>query len=109
MRQHVTLEDYEAMARAAVLYAAPPPGPGSALKALLKKIGIQPSPTCQCNSMAAQMDRWGPDECLDHIEEIVDVMAETARARRLPFIRSAGRALVRLAIYRSRVARAAPA
>lgn len=75
----------------------PGPGPGTELKALLAKIGIHASPTCGCNKMAKQMDAWGPEESLHHIEEIVDVMEATAKARKLPFLRTAGRILVRQA------------
>lgn len=77
-------------------------GPGTELKALLAKFGIHASPTCGCNAMARKMDAWGPDESLKHLEEIVDVMEETAKKRNLPFIRSAGRLLVRRAISKSR-------
>jgi hypothetical protein len=71
-------------------------GPGTELKALLARIGIHASPTCGCNKMAKKMDAWG-QESLDHIEEIVDVMEETAKNRKLPFLRAAGRTLVRMA------------
>lgn len=77
----------------------PTDGPGSALKALLAKIGITASPTCQCNSMAMKMNQWGA-ESLDHIEEIVDVMEHSAKDRGLPFLRTVGRQLVKLAVRR---------
>jgi hypothetical protein len=73
-----------------------PSGPGTELKALLAKIGIHASPTCGCNKMAKKMDAWG-QESLNHIEEIVDVMEDTAKKRKLPFLRTAGRILVRQA------------
>lgn len=76
-------------------------GPGTELKALLAKIGIHASPTCGCNKMARKMDEWG-QESLNHIEEIVDVMEATARKRKLPFLRTAGRILVRQACRISR-------
>jgi hypothetical protein len=79
-----------------------PPGPGTELKALLKTIGIVASPTCKCNKMARQMDAWGPDESLAHMEEIVDVMEATARKRKLPFLRAAAKQMVRLACWRAR-------
>lgn len=75
------------------------PGPGSELKALLATVGIHASPTCKCNKMAAQMNEWG-EASLDHIEEIVDVMEETAKARSLPFLRVIGRKLVKMAVRR---------
>lgn len=81
----------------------PPPqeGPGTELKALLAKFGIHASPTCKCNSMARKMNDMEsrePGWCLSHIEEIVDVMEETAKARKLPFLRTAGRLLVKKAV-----------
>jgi hypothetical protein len=75
------------------------PGPGSELKALLATVGIHASPTCKCNKMAAQMNEWG-EASLDHIEEIVDVMEETAKGRSLPFLRVIGRKLVKMAVRR---------
>lgn len=77
-------------------------GPGTHLKALLAKFGIHPTPTCSCNKMAQQMNEWGAEGCLTHIEEIVDVMGEEAHKRGLPFIRAAGRILVKKAIRNSR-------
>lgn len=83
--------------------ASPPPpeGPGTELKSLLAKFGIHASPTCKCNSMAKKMNDMESKEpgwCLAHIEEIVDVMEETAKARKLPFLRTAGRLLVKKAV-----------
>lgn len=78
--------------------ARPRGGSGSELKALLGRFGIHASPTCKCNSMAKKMDDMGSDWSLLHIEEIVDVMEETARARKLPFLRTAGRLLVKKAV-----------
>jgi hypothetical protein len=79
----------------------PPSGPGTELKALLATIGIVASPTCSCNKMAKKMDEWG-QESLNHIEEIVDVMEETAKKRKLPFLRTAGRTLVRIACWKAK-------
>lgn len=78
------------------------PGPGTELKKLLASIGIHATPTCKCNTMARKMNEWGPEESMKHIEEIVDVMEETAKKRGLPFIRLAGKAMVRLACWRAR-------
>lgn len=81
---------------------APASGPGTELKALLATIGIHSSPTCKCNKMAKQMDQWGPDESLAHLEEIVDVMQETAQKRSLPFLRAGARQMVRIACWKAR-------
>lgn len=79
-----------------------PDGPGTALKSLLAKFGIHASPVCKCSAMAVQMNLWGADGCLEHIEEIVDVLEEEAGKRSLPFLRSLGRLLVRRAVRNSR-------
>ena len=79
-------------------------GPGTELSKLLKRFGINPTPTCQCRAKAAEMDAWGPDECEKphRIEEVVAVMREEAKARGLPFLDAAGRLLVRRAIKNAR-------
>jgi hypothetical protein len=89
---------------------SPPPssGPGTELSKLLKRFGIEPTPTCQCRAKAAEMDAWGPDECEkpERIEEVVAVMRAEAETRGLPFIDVAGRLLVRRAILNARRAAA---
>ena len=83
---------------------APTSGPGSELSKLLKRFGIEPTPTCACRAKAAEMDAWGCDECSkpERIEEVVAVMREEAKARGLPFVDMAGRVLVRRAISNAR-------
>lgn len=85
-----------------ILVKAKKNGPGFILKSMLESMGIKASKTCKCNKMARQMDDWGPEESMRHIEEIVDVMQETAKKRGLPFVRTAGRAMVRLACWRAK-------
>ena len=84
--------------------APPAHGPGTELSRLLKRLGINPTPTCQCRAKAEQMDLWGPDECErpERIDEVVKVMREEATARGLPFLDAAGRMLVRRAIRNAR-------
>jgi hypothetical protein len=79
-------------------------GPGTELSRLLKRFKIEPTPTCACPAMAAQMDAWGPDECErpERIAEVVAVMRAEAAARGLPFLDSVGRTLVRRAISTAR-------
>ena len=90
------------------LTAVPTTGPGTELSKLLKRFGIEPTPTCQCRAKAAEMDSWGPDECErpERIEEVVAVMREEAAARGLPFIDAVGRLLVRRAVRNARRAAA---
>jgi len=83
---------------------APSKGPGTELSKLLKRFGIEPTPTCACRAKAAEMDAWGPDECEkpERITEVVAVMRAEAEARGLPFLDVAGRLLVRRAIANAR-------
>lgn len=92
-------------------YVDAPCGPGTELSKLLKKFGIEPTPTCSCRAKAAQMDAWGCDECSrpERIEEVVAVMREEAAARGLPFIDAVGRMLVKRAISNARRASPPPA
>jgi len=89
-------------------YEPPPPppthGPGTELSKLLKRFGIEPTPTCACRAKAAEMDAWGCDECErpERIDEVVAVMRTEAEARGLPFLNVAGRLLVKRAIQNAR-------
>jgi hypothetical protein len=60
----------------AVLLWSPGFGPGTQLKALLKTLGIEPSPKCDCNARAMQMDVWGVAGCREHRDEIVGWMRD---------------------------------
>jgi len=84
--------------------APTPHGPGTELSRLLKRIGISPTPTCQCRAKAQQMDAWGCDEASkpERIDEVVAVMRAEAAARGLPFLDVAGRLLVKRAISNAR-------
>jgi hypothetical protein len=98
--------DHPAYPRAPKAGYEPPPthGPGTELSRLLKRFGINPTPTCQCRSKAAEMDAWGCDECEkpERIAEVVAVMRAEAEARGLPFLDVAGRLLVKRAIRNAR-------
>ena len=93
-----------ANAGTASAYIATMHGPGTELSKLLKRFGIEPTPTCSCRAKAAQMDAWGCDECSkpERIEEVLAVMREEATKRGLPFVDMAGRVLVRRAISNAR-------
>jgi len=79
-------------------------GPGTELSKLLKRFGIEPTPTCACRAKAAQMDAWGCEECSkpERIEEVVAVMRAEAEVRGLPFVDIAARLLVKRAISNAR-------
>jgi hypothetical protein len=53
-------------------------GPGTELKAILASVGINPSPTCDCNAYMRQMDEWGISECVERHAEIVQRLREKA-------------------------------
>jgi len=97
-------EFYPRVPRLPVPVAIAASGPGTELSKLLKRFGIEPTPTCACRAKAAQMDQWGPDECSkpERIDEVVAVMRAEAEARGLPFLDLAGRLLVRRAISNAR-------
>lgn len=88
--------------REAVVAALSGAGPGTQLKALLRKLGIASSPNCSCNKRAALMDLNGCDWCEAHIDQIDAWLAEEAKKRKLPYLSLVGKALIRLAIRRAR-------
>ena len=75
---------------------------GTELKKLLHKIGINPEGACPCKQRAIVMDREGCDWCETNIETIVNWLQEEAKRRKLPFVRAAGKLLVRRAIHNAR-------
>jgi hypothetical protein len=79
-------------------------GPGTELSKLLGRFGLAEKPGCKCKSTAAQMDRWGCDECAkpERVEEVLAVMRAEAAKRGLPFLDAAGRLLIRRAIANAR-------
>ena len=77
-------------------------GAGTELKRLLRKFGIVEAGGCGCKNRAQIMDSEGPDWCERHLETIVSWLAEEAKRRRLPFIHTLGRLLVRRAIRNAR-------
>lgn len=103
-------EDFESLgiyAAPAHRIEAPAEGPGTELKALLKDwLGIESSPTCRCNAMAARMNIWGCDECLkpENMEQVLNVMRDEHKRRQtvLPWSDMAAKTLIKLAIRRSR-------
>jgi len=99
--------EHPAYPRVSRLAEPPPPpthGPGTELSKLLKRFGIEPTPTCSCRAMSQKMDQWGCDEASkpERIDEVVAVMRAEAEARGLPFLDVAGRLLVKKAIRNAR-------
>ena len=77
-------------------------GPGTILAEMLAKIGIQPTSKCNCKKYAAKMNSWGADKCEENIEDILDWMKRETKQRKFPFVRFAAKAMVKLAIRKSR-------
>tara|TARA_E500000331_G_scaffold136638_1_gene133442 strand:+ start:933 stop:1403 length:471 start_codon:yes stop_codon:yes gene_type:complete len=77
------------------------PEPGTELTKLLSKVGVKYKAECSCKDKAAAMNTRGVDWCRKNIELIVDWLAAEAKNRKLPFMRLAGKALVKIAIWKS--------
>lgn len=99
----ISEEDYEALKLRYRGVASG--GVGTQLKVLLSKIGIQATPSCRCSARARAMDLRGIGWCRDNSEQIVTWLEEEAAARGLPFLRSAGRGLLWLAIKRAMISK----
>lgn len=55
-----------------------PHGPGTELKRILAKLGVNPSPSCDCNAKAKQMDAWGIEGCKQRREDIAKELGDNA-------------------------------
>lgn len=79
-------------------------GPGTELKRLLGRLGIQSGSACACNRHAIEMNRLGVEGCslVEKQTEIVDWLEAEAETRGMPFNRLAGRLLVRAAVRAAR-------
>ncbi len=77
-------------------------GPGCQLKRTIEWWGIRDDGQCGCTEYAAQLDQWGPDECIRRIEEIVQHLREAAAKRGLPFLATAARIAIGRAVEAAR-------
>lgn len=80
-------------------------GPGTELKKLLFRIGIEATSGCKCSDRSKHMDymeQKEPGWCEKNIDEIVSWMGEEARKRNLPFIKTVAKMLVKLAIRKAK-------
>ncbi len=88
-------------------------GVGTELKAILAKAGFFGLDGCQCEARASDMDRLGTEWCSENIQTIAGWLEESAKARGIPFVRTAAWLLVWAAIAaakrKSALAPAAPA
>lgn len=59
------------------VHAWPPGfGPGTELSAILRSLGIEPGPHCDCKAKAIQMDLWGVAGCSERRDTIVGWMRD---------------------------------
>lgn len=79
-----------------------PDGPGTILHSMLSKLGIQTNPNCKCMAKANHMNLMGPDWCERNIDLIVSWLKEESKNRKLPFIESLAKLLVKRSISKSR-------
>lgn len=80
-------------------------GPGTELKKLLSKMGIDSTSGCKCSDRAKHMDymeQKDPGWTERNIEEVLDWMQQEAKNRNLPFLRTPAKLLVKLAIRRAK-------
>lgn len=65
-------------------------------------LGIELCPGCE--SLAADMNRWGPEGCRERIREILDRMRQHHAEQnvRIPFSETAARTLVEIGIWRAK-------
>lgn len=86
---------------------APPPvpvrgGAGTELTKLLAAIGIEKTPGCKCRDRSALMDSNGIEWCAKNITTISNWMGQEAAKRKMPFIATLARLMVRRAIHNAR-------
>jgi len=94
----ITRADYDRLRNEFTLIC----GPGCQLKRSLAWWGLRDDGFCGCSEFAAQMDAFGPTECLRRIEEIVEHLREAAATKSLPFLATAARMMVARAIEAAR-------
>lgn len=79
-----------------------PFGPGTMLSSMLESVGIKASPNCGCKRKALVMNLNGYEWCEGNVEKITDWLEEEAKKRNLPFLRAAGKLLIKRSIYMSK-------
>lgn len=81
-------------------------GPGDELAHIFHWFAQHPTPECPCERLRAQMNLWGPDGCLDNLDDILNVLEGEADRRKIivPFRRGWLERFVRWAVYKARKA-----
>ena len=79
-----------------------PDGPGSVLSNMISSLGIRSSHDCSCKKHAILMNEKGCDWCEENIDTIIGWLKEESAKRKLPFIESVAKLIVKRAIGTSR-------
>ena len=79
-----------------------PHGPGTILSGMLEAVGIKTAPNCSCKKRAVIMNAEGNDWCEVHMDMILDWLKEEAGKRKLPFIRTGAKLIVKRALSKSK-------
>ena len=76
-------------------------GPGTELKRMLSKFGLNERPGCNCKSHVREMDHRGTAWCRANVDTIIGWLREEAAEQGLPFVDMAARMLIFYAIRRA--------
>jgi hypothetical protein len=79
-----------------------PNGPGSILSGMISALGIRANPNCSCKKHALKMNEEGPDWCEQNIDTIVGWLKEESEKRKIPFVETIARLMIKRAISKSR-------
>jgi hypothetical protein len=75
--------------------------PGTELQKLISWF-YTPSKKCKCATRIAKMNAWGPDKCEENIDTIMRWLKHSAAINSVPYVESAVRVLVWIAIRKAR-------
>lgn len=79
-----------------------PYGPGSILAGMFSAIGIKAGPKCSCKRHALEMNKNGIEWCENNMDTICGWLEEECKARRIPYVDSIVRMVVKRAINKSK-------
>jgi hypothetical protein len=79
-----------------------PYGPGSILAGMFSSLGIKATPNCSCKKRALEMNLRGVEWCEENIETICEWLKEESSKRRIPYVDTVAKMVVRRAINKSK-------
>jgi hypothetical protein len=79
-----------------------PNGPGSILSNMIASMGIKTTENCSCKKHAIEMNEKGIEWCEQNIDTILGWLKEESSKRKLPFVESIARLIVKRAISQSK-------